>query len=132
MSGLNFGTGSSREQAATAIKSAGIPLVICESFGDIFKRNSINNGLILVECPELVTDLTSRFAKGSQRGSGGLEGELTVVPSGWRVSVNAAAGVVTVSMGEEGERTYRAAKVGRSVQDIWLHDGLEGFIRASL
>ena len=37
--GLNFGTGSSREQAATAILSRSIPLVIAASFGDIFKRN---------------------------------------------------------------------------------------------
>jgi homoaconitate hydratase len=52
VSGYNFGTGSSREQAATAIKYAGIPLVIAGSFGDIFKRNAINNGLICIESPE--------------------------------------------------------------------------------
>ncbi|KAG8790309.1 mitochondrial Homoaconitase [Serendipita sp. 398] len=46
VSGYNFGTGSSREQAATALKSAGVPLVISGSFGDIFKRNAINNALI--------------------------------------------------------------------------------------
>jgi hypothetical protein len=32
-------------------------LVICGSFGDIFKRNSINNGLILVESPDLIADV---------------------------------------------------------------------------
>ena len=33
--GLNFGTGSSREQAATALRNAGIPVVLAASFGDV-------------------------------------------------------------------------------------------------
>jgi homoaconitate hydratase len=132
LSGYNFGTGSSREQAATAIKHAGIPLVICGSFGDIFKRNSINNGLILVESPDLIADLTERFGKGGIRGQGGKNGELTVVPADWSVRVDTRRGRVTVKMGEEGVKEYPAAKVGRSVQELWIHGGLEGFIRASL
>lgn len=132
LSGYNFGTGSSREQAATAMKHAGIPLVICGSFGDIFKRNSINNGLILVESPELIADMTERFTKDGSRGKGGKSGELTVVPQGWRVRVNTQRGGVTIFMGDEGEKTYPAARVGRSVQEIWVNGGLEGYIRASL
>jgi homoaconitate hydratase len=132
LSGYNFGTGSSREQAATAIKNAGIPLVICGSFGDIYKRNAINNGLILVESPELISYLTERFAKDGVRGRGGKNGELTVIPPGWKVRVDTRRGGVTVSMGEEGEKTYPSAKVGRSVQELWVNGGLEGFIRASL
>ncbi|OXB38229.1 homoaconitase, mitochondrial [Cryptococcus neoformans] len=132
LSGYNFGTGSSREQAATAIKNAGIPLVICGSFGDIFKRNSINNGLILIESPSLIKDMTERFAKDGVRNKGGKDGKLTVVPQGWKIKVDSQRGLVTVSMGEEGEKTYPAAKVGRSVQELWVNGGLEGFIRASL
>ncbi|WWD08996.1 homoaconitase, mitochondrial [Kwoniella europaea PYCC6329] len=132
LSGYNFGTGSSREQAATAIKNAGIPLVICGSFGDIFKRNSINNGLILVESPTLIKDMTDRFAKDGVRGKGGKDGKLTVVPENWKIKVDTRRGKVTVSMGEEGEKVYNAAKVGRSVQELWVNGGLEGFIRASL
>ncbi|WWC58099.1 homoaconitase, mitochondrial [Kwoniella dejecticola CBS 10117] len=131
LSGYNFGTGSSREQAATAIKNAGIPLVICGSFGDIFKRNSINNGLILVESPSLIKDMTERFAKGGVRGQGSKDGELTVVPPGWTIKVDTRRGQVTLNMGEEGEKVYPAAKVGRSVQELWVNGGLEGFIRAS-
>jgi len=70
VAGYNFGTGSSREQAATALKSAGVPLVIAGSFGDIFKRNAINNGLVCLESPELVTDLTSAYAKDGARRAG--------------------------------------------------------------
>jgi homoaconitate hydratase len=53
--GFNFGTGSSREQAATALKFKGIPCVIAGSFSETYKRNAFNNGFVVFECPELVT-----------------------------------------------------------------------------
>jgi homoaconitate hydratase len=55
--GLNFGTGSSREQAATALKFKGIPCVIAASFSETYKRNAFNNGFVVFECPELVMHL---------------------------------------------------------------------------
>src|SRR5213083_202902 len=55
--GLNFGSGSSREQAATALKFKGIPCVIGGSFSETYKRNAFNNGFVVFECPELVTHL---------------------------------------------------------------------------
>src|SRR5438132_12055 len=55
--GLNFGSGSSREQAATALKFKGIPCVIAASFSETYKRNAFNNGFVVFECPELVTHL---------------------------------------------------------------------------
>ncbi|MBI4668203.1 MAG: 3-isopropylmalate dehydratase small subunit [Elusimicrobia bacterium] len=48
VAGRNFGCGSSREQAAAAIKYAGFGAVIAESFARIFFRNSINLGLPLI------------------------------------------------------------------------------------
>jgi len=57
VSGFNFGTGSSREQAATALKFKGIPCVIAGSFSETYKRNAFNNGFVVFECPELVTHL---------------------------------------------------------------------------
>ena len=55
--GLNFGSGSSREQAATALKFKGIPCVIAASFSETYKRNAFNNGFVVFECPELIAHL---------------------------------------------------------------------------
>jgi 3-isopropylmalate/(R)-2-methylmalate dehydratase small subunit len=48
VAGKVFGMGSSREQAAIALKAAGVKLIIAESFARIFYRNAINNGLPLI------------------------------------------------------------------------------------
>ena len=53
----NFGCGSSREQAPEIIKALGIQCVIAKSFARIFFRNSINNGLLLIEQPDLHDDV---------------------------------------------------------------------------
>ena len=47
--GENFGCGSSREQAPEIIKALKVKCVIAKSFARIFFRNSINNGLLLIE-----------------------------------------------------------------------------------
>jgi len=52
--GKNFGCGSSREQPVLGLKAVGIKAVIAKSFARIFYRSSINQGLILIECPEAV------------------------------------------------------------------------------
>lgn len=58
VAGKNFGCGSSREQAPEIIKALGITCVIAKSFARIFFRNSINNGLLLIEQPDLYDDMT--------------------------------------------------------------------------
>jgi 3-isopropylmalate dehydratase small subunit len=69
VAGRNFGCGSSREQATSAIKLAGCGAVIASSFARIFFRNSINLGLPVVVSPraaasvapgdELIVDLAA-------------------------------------------------------------------------
>jgi len=48
VAGRNFGCGSSREQAATCLKYAGIGAIVAKSFSRIFFRNAINQGPPLV------------------------------------------------------------------------------------
>ena len=52
--GRNWGCGSSREQAATCLVYNGVSAVIATSFGRIFYRNAINNGLAALTCPDAV------------------------------------------------------------------------------
>ena len=49
VAGKNFGCGSSREQAPEIIKALKVKCVIAKSYARIFFRNSINNGLLLIE-----------------------------------------------------------------------------------
>jgi 3-isopropylmalate/(R)-2-methylmalate dehydratase small subunit len=54
LAGENFGCGSSREQPVVGLKSVGIEAVLAKSFARIFYRASINQGLLLIECPNAV------------------------------------------------------------------------------
>lgn len=52
VAGRNFGMGSSREQAAEALRHLGVRAVIARSFAGIFYRNAFNLGLAAVVCPD--------------------------------------------------------------------------------
>src|SRR5512135_3809867 len=54
VAGRNWGNGSSREQAVTTLKYKGIAAVVAKSFARIYFRNGINQGLLLITCPEAV------------------------------------------------------------------------------
>ena len=49
VSGVNFGTGSSREHAVWALQQYGFDAVISPRFGDIFRNNCTKNGLVPVQ-----------------------------------------------------------------------------------
>ncbi|MFO1325561.1 MAG: 3-isopropylmalate dehydratase [Burkholderiales bacterium] len=52
VAGRNFGAGSSREQAAAALRTLGVAVVLAPSFAGIFHRNAINLGLPVLVCPD--------------------------------------------------------------------------------
>ena len=52
LAGRNFGCGSSREHAAWALQDYGFDVVIAPSFGDIFRSNAAQVGMVIVELPE--------------------------------------------------------------------------------
>ena len=77
IAGENFGIGSSREQAAQALKMLGVAAVAARSFGGIFYRNALNFGLLAVT----------------------YEGAMTIA-AGDRVTVDGAAGgIVNLTSG---------------------------------
>lgn len=58
VAGKNFGSGSSREHAAWAVGGYGFRVVVSSFFADIFKNNSMNNGLLpVVVSPEFLAEI---------------------------------------------------------------------------
>jgi 3-isopropylmalate/(R)-2-methylmalate dehydratase small subunit len=78
VAGRNWGCGSSREQAATCLRAAGVQTIIAASFARIFFRNAVNNGLLPIVCPEAAA----------------------VIQPGEAVSVDVGRGVVRCAAGE--------------------------------
>ncbi|PKG32328.1 3-isopropylmalate dehydratase [Methanoregula sp.] len=83
VAGKNFGCGSSREQAAVAIREAGVVAVVAPSFARIFFRNAINVGLPLIEadiaCDE-GSQITFNLAQGMVEVSGKRHAVKTLSP----------------------------------------------------
>ena len=62
--GKNFGSGSSREHAAWAIYDYGFRVVVSSFFADIFKNNSLNNGLLpVVVTPDFLQEIFAEIEK---------------------------------------------------------------------
>ena len=54
LAGKNFGCGSSREQPVLGLRAVSVRAIVAKSFARIFYRAAINQGLLLVECPDAV------------------------------------------------------------------------------
>jgi homoaconitate hydratase len=118
VSGYNFGTGSSREQAATALQAAGIKLVIAGSYSQTYLRNAINNGFICVECPDLSDAMKAHFAAAAD--------QKTIVGAD-PLAIDFARSVITWR-GKE----YRFIPLGKPVQEVVIAGGVENQVRHSL
>jgi 3-isopropylmalate/(R)-2-methylmalate dehydratase small subunit len=88
VAGANFGCGSSREHAVWAMQGMGIECVIAPSFGDIFRSNCFQNGLLPVQldaadAQQLLTYLEDRRRRGDPRHiTVDLEGQAVRWPGG--------------------------------------------------
>jgi 3-isopropylmalate/(R)-2-methylmalate dehydratase small subunit len=65
LAGVNFGAGSSRQQAVDCFRALGVGAVVAESFGAIYKRNAMNSGFPIVTLSGL-TQLYGQFRDGDQ------------------------------------------------------------------
>lgn len=116
VAGRNFGTGSSREQAATALKFRGVPCVIAASFSETYKRNAFNNGFPVFECPGLVAFLASTC---------GQQSAATVV--GPEIDIDFRRAIVTCD-----EREFRFSSLGGVPQELIVAGGAENVVRQRL
>jgi homoaconitate hydratase len=118
--GFNFGTGSSREQAVTALKCAGIPLVIAGSFSQTYLRNAFNNGLLCIETPELVNWLRGKYAEAIGRK------EKTIIP-GDEIVVDFASSKIC-----HGGDEFTFPALGSVPQSLVIAGGVENLVSAKL
>ena len=116
----NFGTGSSREQAVTALQAKGIALVIAGSFSQTYLRNAYNNGFVCIECPDLVA------AVKQQLGNAVAAGQLTIIP-GDQLDIDFAASTVTYR-GDE----FGFPPLGSVPQSLVIAGGIEQLVRTKL
>jgi homoaconitate hydratase len=118
IAGYNFGTGSSREQAATALQAAGIKLVIAGSYSQTYLRNAINNGFICVECPELSDAMKAHFAE---------QADTKTIIGEDNLEMDFAGSVITWR-----DKKYRFTPLGKPVQEVVIAGGVENQVRNSL
>lgn len=114
--GFNFGTGSSREQAATALKYRGIRLVVAGTFNETYKRNALNNGFLVIECSELVNDLKTKYGKDKLT----VKTEITAKIDFKNSVLNA------------NNKTYSIDPVGEAAQELIVTGGLEEWVKRNL
>jgi homoaconitate hydratase len=124
VSGFNFGCGSSREQAATAILAKKIPLVVSGSFGNIFSRNSINNALMGLEVPRLVSRLRETFS---------ADEKALTVRTGWTLTWDVRRSRIEVQEGPNGPKwTHKVGELPPNVQEIIAKGGLEKWVKNAI
>jgi homoaconitate hydratase len=114
--GFNFGTGSSREQAATALKYRGIKLLLAGSFSETYKRNALNNGFLVIESDELVKDLKNQF--GAQR---------LTIRTGLKASISFKKSILKLDY-----KRYLVNPIGKVAQELILTGGLENWIKLQI
>ena len=153
---LDFGCGSSREQAATSILAKKLPLVVSGSVGNTFGRNAINNALPLLEIPHLVERLRNTFSNTNVQTSQQAAKEpshnhesLDSPPpaaqatpeqekqltrrTGWTLTWDIKLSKVIIQEGEGGPTwSQKVAALPLNLQEIIARGGLEKWVKAAI
>jgi len=119
VAGRNFGSGSSREQAATALKYRGVQMVIAASFSQTYLRNAFNNAFICLESPALSEAIRDAFTDEAASGS-------KTIPAG-DLEINFPSATATWR-----SATYALSPLGPAAQELVLAGGLEALTRKRL
>jgi 3-isopropylmalate/(R)-2-methylmalate dehydratase small subunit len=123
VAGPNFGCGSSREHAVWALQGMGIECVIAPSFGDIFRSNCFQNGLLplqlaAADAQQLLVYLEDRHQRGEPvRITVDLEGQTVSWPGGADLSFAIEARRRRALM--EGLDEIGSTQVHQSQIDAW-------------
>ena len=107
LAGVNFGAGSSRQQAVDCFRALGIGAIVAESYGAIYKRNAINSGFPIVVLPDL-SELYEQFQNGDQ------------------LEVDLASGEMLLN----GEQSFQAEPFSRVQMDIFQAGDLFAYGKA--
>jgi homoaconitate hydratase len=116
LGGYNFGTGSSREQAATALKHFGIQMVLAGSLSETYKRNALNNGFLVLEVPELLEDIRTQQST-----------EKLSVRTGINIAIDFKSSILKTADNE-----YHIPAVGIAAQELIICGGLEAWVKERL
>jgi homoaconitate hydratase len=114
--GFNFGTGSSREQAATALLYKGIKCVVAGSFSETFARNAINNGFLVIQCADLIRDLKETYGTKS-----------LTIQTNKKIKIDFENSSITFNSKE-----YSIDPVGEAAQELIVDGGLENWVKKNL
>jgi homoaconitate hydratase len=118
--GFNFGTGSSREQAVTALQAKRIALLIAGSFSQTYLRNAFNNGYLCIECPALVQQLKRDFEIQV------TEKQRTIIP-GDQIEIDFASCTLRYR-----DRSYTFPAMGAVPQSLVVTGGVENLVARRL
>ncbi len=116
VAGRNFGSGSSREQAATCLVHRGIRCVIAASFSQTYKRNAFNNGFLVIDSPQLYDALHGRFGDSVD----------ATIP-GPTIAIDFPSSRITL----DGER-YPFSPLSTVAQELIVAGGAENLVRQRL
>ena len=131
VAGANFGCGSSREQAPWSLDDIGVRCIIAPSFGDIFRSNCFNNGLLPVTVDAVQHDLLMTEAKAGRPLTVDLQQLSITLADGRALPFDTPAqqrralldGLDTIALirRDEGER-ITAFEQAQRLSSPWLHE----------